>query len=1019
MLEMNMYERFVWVLERLFLVDVVDLDQPKALECERQYWTLVAARFFARCWECRLDPAISNRFDVIQFLRDQGAADGVDEPVGAIRTLCAQRHAQIKDFLRACRVLTAGSFPAPRIIRLAERLKLADDELDVLHYLVLLHADSRFADYQGRQDETGQIALFLGLDNQRYLKIFSKSSKLIEEDVIRMDSSIFSSMQSQDVLMDAPVVRALAGGELDKEDLMVLSETIMEELILEEPGSEAALDTSDDQATEATEENKALDTADAAVGDALDEVQIEAEFAHQFSDALVAELDELEVSEAGLALSGEPFISELDYLNGHMEWFLARVSWKKLVLEGPNGLRSLDDKKSFSAKLREAQARERLAKASLDHRLAATLSQSDFMPRGEHLKQTRGLDDFEKHVLLFAAATAASMEFREKLESRGRGLDVGEVLYLLVDSLEEQIKARRYFYKDAALIRDGLINVSSGTFSADLLEMDLELDRRMVDFLLGIETESVSLVEGSHLYTPRVNIDQVVLPDGQKREIVDSVQYFPAYLAELKRSQLNEVVPYGGGMVLLFHGESGTGKTMFANGLAAKLGKKVLLVNFPTIGEMTSDESLKFLIREAKLHNAVLFFDECDGIFRDREGNPGISLLLTELERHDELVILATNRPFDLDEAMERRISRMVEFRLPDAPYRERIWANHLPEGLRMSAQPDIPALAYKYELTGGLIKNAVLTAVSMATARDPDHPVIRPEDLEEGARRQMRGRLRVANLEDQFVPRVGLEDLVVPEKTQSLLEELIGVEKARSTLVGQWGFAEDRDRGMGATAMLAGPPGTGKSMAAEAIAFELGRPVKRVNMAQVISKWVGEGSRNVELVFQSARQTNAVLVFDEADALFAARTNVASSTDRYANLEVAVLLREMERFPGVVLLTTNLRQNIDEAFIRRLRFVLELERPDPSAREQLWRKLLPNKLPQADDINLSALAQTFDLVGGQIRNAVLKAASKAALRHGNERVVCQLDLENAAQAELAAGNEKRPMGFVWAQGGK
>ena len=1005
MLEMNVYERFVRVLERLFLVDEVDLDQPKPLDSESAYWRLVSARFFARYWECRMDPAITSRFDVIQFLRDQGVADGVDEPVEAIRTLCAQRKARIQDYLKASRVLTGGSYPAPRMIRLAERLDLKDDELDVLHYLVLVHSDSRFSDYQGRQDETGQIALFLGLDNQRYLKVFSKSSKLIEEDVIRMDSSIFSSMQSQDVLMDSPVVRALAGAELDKEDLMVVSGTIIEEILREEPGGDAVLDKVDHQGEEDCDDDQGLDTEDRQDGDALDEVMLDA--------ALESELDELELPEAGLAFSDEPFTSELDYLNEHMEWFLARVNWKKLVLEGPNGLRSLDDKKSFSAKLREAQARERVAKASLDQRLAATLDQSDFMPRGEHLKQTRGLDDFEKHVLLFAAATAASMEFREKLETRRRGLDVGEVLYLLVDSLEEQIKARRYFYKDAALIRDGLINVSSGTFSGDLLEMDLELDRRMVDFLLGIETESVSLVEGSHLYTPRVNIDQVVLPDEQKRDIVDSVQYFPAYLAELKRSQLNEVVPYGGGMVLLFHGESGTGKTMLANALAAKLGKKVLLVNFPTIGEMTADESLKFLIREAKLHNAVLFFDECDGIFRDREGNPGISLLLTELERHDELVILATNRPFDLDEAMERRISRMVEFRLPDARYRERIWANHLPEGLRMSAQPDIPALAYKYELTGGLIKNAVLAAVSMATARDPDHPVIRPEDLEEGARRQMRGRLRVANLEDQFVPRIGLEDLVVPEKIQSLLEELIGVEKARATLVGQWGFAEDRDRGMGATAMLAGPPGTGKSMAAEAIAFELGRPVKRVNMAQVISKWVGEGSKNVELVFQSARQTNAVLVFDEADALFAARTNVASSTDRYANLEVAVLLREMERFPGVVILTTNLRDNVDEAFIRRLRFVLELDRPDQSARERLWRKLLPSRMPLAEDIDLVTLAEDFDLSGGQIRNAVVKAASRAALRQGSERCVSQQDLHDAAQTELAALNQPRTVGFI------
>ncbi len=1018
---MSAHKRFLQVLEEQLLIGCLDCTTPQPLQGDAEYWRLVRARFLARHWELKLDPASSESIEFAQFLLEQARSEETEFSIEAARRVCVERQKEIDRYLKACRDLTAEEYPAPRVIRLLNRLKLTDEELDVLHYLVLLHSDTRFAGYQHRRHETGQIALFLGFSGSRSLGVFCKSSILVKEDVIRLDSGLFGSLQSQDVLIDPPIVRALSGAPLDAEDLMVLHKTVIEDLIREEPDGEAMLQrvhaTANDPAAGSDKDRSATETNNVPGSDPdfTESAGLQDGLApSEGNDAALQDLS------AGDVVSPDgPFRSELDYLGAHTDWFLARLHWKKLVLEGPSGLHSLEDKKSFTARIREARARERFTRATLDRRLKVTLEDSSFVPRGEQLQNNRSLDDFEKHVLLFAAAAAVSAEFREKLEKRRRDLDVRELLFLLCDSLEQQIQARRYFYRDATLLREGLIGLTSLPFGTDLLDMDVELDRRMVDYLLGIETESVSLVEGSHLYTPKVALEQVVLPEAQKRAIIDSVSHFPEFLAERRRSGLDDVISYGGGMVLLFHGESGTGKTMLANAIAAHLEKKVLLVNFPTIGNMTSDQSLRFLIREAKLNDAVLFFDECDGIFHKREGNPGISLLLTELERHEELVILATNRPFELDEAMERRISQMVEFKMPDARQREKIWLTHLPPGLRLSETPDIGALAYKYELTGGLIKNAVLSAVSLATARDPGQPVVSPEDLEQGARSQVRGRLRVSNLEDQFVPRVGLDDLVVPEKTRSLLEELIGVEKARATLVGQWGFAEDRDRGMGATAMLAGPPGTGKSMAAEAIAFELGRPVKRVNMAQIISKWAGEGSKNVELVFQSARQTNAVLVFDEADALFAARTNVTSSTDRYANLEVAVLLREMERFPGVVILTTNLKQNIDEAFIRRLRFVLELERPDPSAREQLWRKLLPKKLPQADDITLAALAQAFDLVGGQIRNAVLKAASKAALRHGNERVVCQLDLENAAQAELAAGNEKRPMGFVWAQGGK
>jgi SpoVK/Ycf46/Vps4 family AAA+-type ATPase len=249
----------------------------------------------------------------------------------------------------------------------------------------------------------------------------------------------------------------------------------------------------------------------------------------------------------------------------------------------------------------------------------------------------------------------------------------------------------------------------------------------------------------------------------------------------------------------------------------------------------------------------------------------------------------------------------------------------------------------------------------------------------------------------------------------QALLD-LIGLTRVRTTLINEWGFTEATERNLGATALFYGPPGTGKSLAAEAIAYELGHPLRRVNLAQITSKWVGETAQNLEVLFREARQHEAVLVFEEADALFAGRTPVGSATDRYANLDTAVLLREIERFPGVVILTSNLADNIDDAFQRRLRLTLAFPTPDRDAREALWRQHLPTRMPLAPDVFCAALA-AFPLTGAQIRNAVLKAATRAALRSEAQRCVTQADLVAAAEEETRVSSASKVMGFTGKHG--
>ena len=244
---------------------------------------------------------------------------------------------------------------------------------------------------------------------------------------------------------------------------------------------------------------------------------------------------------------------------------------------------------------------------------------------------------------------------------------------------------------------------------------------------------------------------------------------------------------------------------------------------------------------------------------------------------------------------------------------------------------------------------------------------------------------------------RVGLDRLVLEPETRTLLDELVAYAGHRNALASQWGFDGVMSYGLGVTALFTGPPGTGKTLAATAIARALGHELYRIDLSQLVSKYIGETEKQLAMLFEEARASGAALLFDEADSLFGKRTEVSSSTDRYANLEVNFLLQQVEEHPGVVLLTSNFPKSIDEAFLRRLRFRVEFPRPETEERLQMWLRMLPADAPREDDLKLDELAETYELSGGEIRNAVLRAALYAA---SEGRSLSAADFERSARAE-------------------
>jgi hypothetical protein len=258
-------------------------------------------------------------------------------------------------------------------------------------------------------------------------------------------------------------------------------------------------------------------------------------------------------------------------------------------------------------------------------------------------------------------------------------------------------------------------------------------------------------------------------------------------------------------------------------------------------------------------------------------------------------------------------------------------------------------------------------------------------------------------DLADRIEPAADWAELVLPEPQRVTLGQLAAHVRRRLTVNEHWGFAAKSSRGLGITALFSGPSGTGKTMAAEVLANELRLDLYRIDLSSVVSKYIGETEKNLRRVFEAAEGSGAILLFDEADALFGKRTEVKDSHDRYANIEVSYLLQRMEAYRGLAILTTNLEGALDQAFMRRIRFVVRFPFPNRDQRREIWRRIFPAATPR-DGLDVEKLAR-LDVTGGSIYNIGLNAAFLAADESEPVRMV---HLAEAARGEY--GKLEQPL---------
>jgi len=365
--------------------------------------------------------------------------------------------------------------------------------------------------------------------------------------------------------------------------------------------------------------------------------------------------------------------------------------------------------------------------------------------------------------------------------------------------------------------------------------------------------------------------------------------------------------------------------------------------------------------REMTLSAAALCV-ETDAVDRNDAKTVAQVSRLLELVR-GVLVVAATDRWSPL-----RRSSVSVAVSKPTAEEQRTVWQNLLAD-TAVLVNGQVVDLVSQFSLTVPAIRASVREAQAAGDGRAPE------ARLWHACRSQ--ARLRLNDLTQRIEPTAAWDDLVLPPAEKSLLRDVAAQVAHRARVYETWGFAEKIARGLGISALFSGPSGTGKTMAAEVLANELDLDLYRIDLAGVVSKYIGETEKNLRRVFDAAEDSGAILFFDEADALFGKRSEVKDSHDRYANIEVSYLLQRMEAYRGLAVLATNLKGAVDAAFLRRIRFVINFPFPDLVQRAEIWRRVFPAKTP-TDGLDLTVLAR-LSIAGGNIRNIALNAAFLAA----------------------------------------
>jgi len=601
------------------------------------------------------------------------------------------------------------------------------------------------------------------------------------------------------------------------------------------------------------------------------------------------------------------------------------------------------------------------------------------------LAEIYGLTPFETDTILISTAPELDTKYeqlyaylRNDATKKQPGVDL--ILRLLCNTTEDAIHARRYFHAEAQLFKNRMIRLveEPGDRGKSLLSRSVKADDRITNHILGFNPIDATIAPFTRLIQPRRDLDGVMLAE----ELQSRVRGITGRWKET-----------GGRMTCLLQGPYGAGKKTVSEKICGELGVSLLIVGIRALISVEAgfEDSVSRIFREAVLQDSAVYLEHFEELFSEDAKNVfHRNIIFKVLEEYRGLAFIASVEEPKLGGELQKDLFK-IEIPTPDYAMRKTIWEGRLNGRFGETAAS---VLANKFKFTAGQINDAITSAEKLAVLEEREEMTI--ADIYSGCRAQSNQGLTA--LARRIKPKYGWGDIILPKEKAEQLKEVTNYVKNRGVVYYDWGFDDKLSLGKGLNVLFSGPSGTGKTMAAEVIASELRLDLYKIDLSMIVSKYIGETEKNLNRIFKEAEQSNAILFFDEADALFGKRSEVQDSHDRYANIEISYLLQKMEENEGIVILASNLSQNIDDAFLRRMHFTVEFPFPEEEYRYKIWKSLFPVKAPLSDDIDYGFLARRFKLAGGNIKNIVVNAAFLAAENSG---VIAMEDVINATKREF------------------
>jgi hypothetical protein len=588
------------------------------------------------------------------------------------------------------------------------------------------------------------------------------------------------------------------------------------------------------------------------------------------------------------------------------------------------------------------------------------------MPEGSRfpwLQQAFELEAIDLDIVLIALAPEIDLRYERLFaylhdDVTRRRPTVDLVLNLLCASRDAKIIARSRLAPQAPLLRQRILQLAPEApgMPSPLLAQCLRLEEPVVRFLLGQPWLDARL-------RPIARFEKQPGPAEGSR-------------ADSLGKRIATALAGTGGMHCYLEGPAGRDQIAAAASLASRLQQPLVAADLGKAAELAGEfaNTLELLLREAQFLGAVLYLCDFDALSA-HDRNTLAELLCSGPESSRTVVVMSGVRPCG------PQFGGMLTIPVAAPRFSERraLWACELRDRRLDIDASSIDELASRYRLSGAQIKAAVGQA-ERQSALDQGKPSA--AEFAKAARQQVAR--DPGTLARKLSPLHVWGDLVLPADQLAQLKELCRQARYRHVVYDDWGFEQKLSLGKGLSALFSGPPGTGKTMAVEVIANDLGLELFKIDLSQVVSKYIGETEKSIDRLFAEARAGNAILFFDECDALFGKRTTVHDAHDRYANIEIAYLLQKLDEHDGLSILATNLKQNLDVAFVRRLGFIVEFPFPDEESRRRLWQSIWPSKVPRAKNLDLEFMATQFKLPGGAVKNIAVAAAFLAAEQGGD-----------------------------------